>query len=215
MRHVLAAIGAGLGFFINRFAARRARERFDLVLVSIVGVGRLPIAVELIVFEIVVANHPCTLDGQSSTGNHRQSRPIITPELRENVTDPNNPHEPPCPPSFEQALVQLEQIVRQLEDGEVGLAESLAHYEQGVKLLKQCYGLLQHAERRIELVSGVDAEGNPVTQPFDDESTLALEEKAQPRNRRRIKRPEAPKGGAPAPKSPQDEDEIDTLGSLF
>lgn len=135
----------------------------------------------------------------------------------ENVTDTNNPHESPSPPSFEQALVQLEQIVRQLEDGEVGLAEALSHYEQGVKLLKQCYGLLERAERRIELVSGVDADGNPITQPFDDESTLALEEKSQSRTRRRSKRAEtSQKGGSATPlPTPENQDDIDTLGSLF
>lgn len=133
------------------------------------------------------------------------------------MTDPNNPHEPPCPPSFEQALVQLEQIVRQLEDGEIGLAESLSHYEQGVKLLKQCYGLLERAERRIELVSGVDAEGNPVVDPFDDESTLALEEKSQPRTRRGSKRTETARKATPPSQvsAPEDEGDVDTLGSLF
>lgn len=133
------------------------------------------------------------------------------------LTDPNNPHDSPCPPSFEQALVQLEQIVRQLEDGEIGLAEALSHYEQGVQLLKQCYGLLERAERRIELVSGVDAEGNPVVEPFDDESTLALEEKSQPRNRRRAKRAEAGrKEASPRPlPTPEEEGDVDTLGSLF
>jgi exodeoxyribonuclease VII small subunit len=133
------------------------------------------------------------------------------------LTDPNNPHEPPCPPSFEQALVQLEQIVRQLEDGEIGLSEALSHYEQGVKLLKQCYGLLELAERRIELVSGADAEGNPVVAPVDDESTLALEEKSQPRSRRRSKRTETAQKAAPPSQipAPEDEGDVDTLGSLF
>lgn len=134
------------------------------------------------------------------------------------MTDPSNPHEPPCPPSFEQALVQLEQIVHQLEDGEVGLAEALSHYEQGVKLLKQCYGLLQRAERRIELLSGVDADGNPVTGPFDDEASLALEEQAQSSGRRRGRRLQpGKKGGSPETPSEQDDDEsdVDTSGSLF
>ena len=132
------------------------------------------------------------------------------------MTDPNHPHEPPCPPSFEQALVQLEQIVHRLEDGEVGLAEALSHYEQGVKLLKQCYGLLERAERRIELLSGVDADGNPVTAPFDDEASLALEEQAQSPGRRRKRLQPGKKGGSPAPPSDQDdESDVDTSGSLF
>ncbi|HQU44917.1 MAG TPA: exodeoxyribonuclease VII small subunit, partial [Pirellulales bacterium] len=85
----------------------------------------------------------------------------------------------PCPPSFEQALEQLEHIVHQLEEGEIGLAEALDHYEKGIGLLKQCYGLLERAERRIELLSGVDAAGNPITQPFSDDGAMSLDEKSQ------------------------------------
>src|SRR5262245_60095355 len=89
------------------------------------------------------------------------------------------------PATFEQSLARLEQIVQQLEDGRTDLAASLAAYEEGVKLLRQCHGLLERAERRIELLSGVDAEGRPVVEEFDDASTLSLEEKAQTRSKRR------------------------------
>ena len=75
--------------------------------------------------------------------------------------------------SFEHALAALEQIVRDLEDGRLGLAESLARYEQGIKLLKNCYAQLEQAERRIELLTGIDAAGNAVVAPFDDAATLA------------------------------------------
>jgi exodeoxyribonuclease VII small subunit len=74
--------------------------------------------------------------------------------------------------TFEQALAELEQIVRRLEEGNVGLSESLAQYEQGVKRLKECYGLLERAERRIELLERVDADGEAVTRPFDHEATI-------------------------------------------
>lgn len=70
------------------------------------------------------------------------------------------------PPSFEEALEQIEQIARQLEEGEIGLNDSLEQYEKGVKLLRRCYDLLHRAERRIELLKGVDAEGNPVSTPI-------------------------------------------------
>lgn len=117
-------------------------------------------------------------------------------------------------PSFEQALAKLESIVHGLEDGELGLAEALGSYEEGVKLLKQCYGLLERAERRIELLSGVDAEGNPVTQPFDDESSLSLDEKAQSRSQRRTS-----PGARSAKKTPKTSDEpsteIDERKGLF
>lgn len=98
------------------------------------------------------------------------------------MTNPNNP---PDPPSFEQALLQLETIVHELEDGRLGLSEALGRYESGVKLLKQCYTLLENAERRIELLTGMDADGNPVTEAWDDTASVSLEEKAQKRSRRR------------------------------
>jgi exodeoxyribonuclease VII small subunit len=77
----------------------------------------------------------------------------------------------PPQPTFEEALKRLEEIVHLLEEGEIGLDEALARYEEGVGLLRQAYELLQRAERRIELLSGIDAEGNPLTQPVDDVAT--------------------------------------------
>ena len=71
-------------------------------------------------------------------------------------------------PSFEEGLEQVEEILRQLEEGQIGLDQSLEQYEKGVKLLRRCYGLLDRADRRIELLSGVDAEGNPISSPIDD-----------------------------------------------
>jgi exodeoxyribonuclease VII small subunit len=91
---------------------------------------------------------------------------------------------PDCP-TFEDALASLETIVHDLEEGQIGLAEALARYEQGVKLLKQCFNLLEGAERKIELLSGFDSTGNPVTAPFDDESSLSRDEKGETRTRRR------------------------------
>jgi exodeoxyribonuclease VII small subunit len=95
-------------------------------------------------------------------------------------TDP-----PSSPLSFEAALKRLEEIVHLLEEGDVGLSESLERYEEVVKLLRQSYDLLQRAERRIELLSGLDAEGNPITQPFDDSATFSEEEPGKRRSRRR------------------------------
>ncbi len=115
----------------------------------------------------------------------------------------------PDPPSFEEALAMLEIIVQELEDGQIGLAQGLTRYEEGVELLRQCYQLLEHAERRIELLSRVDANGNAATEPFDD-GALSLEEKAQaPRSRRRSRSPADPTI------SPSAEDEIDGPGRLF
>ena len=93
----------------------------------------------------------------------------------------------PDQPSFEDALKRLEAIVHQLEDGEIGLDESLEQYEAGVGLLRQAYDLLGRAERRIELLSGVDAEGNPIVEPFDDRATRSRDTQGQPSRRRPAK----------------------------
>ncbi len=99
-------------------------------------------------------------------------------------TDPLEPIDAGGEPTFEAALSELEAIVHQLEEGELGLAESLGKYEQGVKHLKHCYQLLKAAEQKIELLSGVDASGAAITEPFRDES-LSLEEQAGSRRRKR------------------------------
>ncbi len=91
-------------------------------------------------------------------------------------------------PTFEESLERLEQIVRQLEQGRLGLSESMDVYGEGIRHLKQCYQTLESAERKIELLAGVDAEGNPVTQPFDD-TELSLDEKAEARSDRRSRSP--------------------------
>ena len=52
--------------------------------------------------------------------------------------------------SFETALTKLEAIVDSKEQGEVPLAELLAKYEEGSKLLKVCEGRLKDAELKIE-----------------------------------------------------------------
>jgi len=75
--------------------------------------------------------------------------------------------------TFEAALAELEKIVRELEDGQTGLEESLARYEKGVSLLKKCYGQLRQAEQRILLLTGTDAEGQPMLQPFEHTATEA------------------------------------------
>jgi exodeoxyribonuclease VII small subunit len=69
--------------------------------------------------------------------------------------------------SFEQALADLEQIVAAMEQGEVPLAESIAQYERGVQMIQRCRGLLEQAEKKIELLAEKD-NGKPTTQPLDE-----------------------------------------------
>lgn len=69
--------------------------------------------------------------------------------------------------SFEDALRALEDIVRQLESGDVPLEDSITLYERGEELRKHCQKRLDAAQARIEkIVAGPD--GTPAgVQPFD------------------------------------------------
>jgi exodeoxyribonuclease VII small subunit len=68
---------------------------------------------------------------------------------------------------FEEALHELEGAVAALEGGDLGLDDALARYEQGIRLLGHCRALLAGAERRVALLTGVDADGQPETASFD------------------------------------------------
>ena len=61
-------------------------------------------------------------------------------------------------PTFEEALSQLESITEQIEQGRIGLEDSIAKYEEGMKLVKYCRETLDKAEQRIEQVR-VSADG--------------------------------------------------------
>lgn len=51
---------------------------------------------------------------------------------------------------FESAIAELEQIVKQLEEGDLPLDTSLSLFERGVTLSRYCHDQLSAAERRIE-----------------------------------------------------------------
>ena len=57
------------------------------------------------------------------------------------------------PKNFEEALRELEQILGEIERGEVGLEESLEKYERGNFLIQHCMGVLNTAEKQIESVT--------------------------------------------------------------
>ena len=70
--------------------------------------------------------------------------------------------------TFEQAMARLEEIVKQLEQGDAPLEDALALFEEGTKLMKQCSTKLDRAEQKVtKLLAGPD--GAPVEQPFDGE----------------------------------------------
>jgi exodeoxyribonuclease VII small subunit len=92
--------------------------------------------------------------------------------------------------TFEQSLAELDKVVRDLEDSQLGLEESLARYEQGVGLIKRCYGRLREAEQRVLLLTGVDEEGQPVLQPFQPAT------ESKPETRRTRKKTDESRPGA-------------------
>ncbi len=57
---------------------------------------------------------------------------------------------------FEHSLEELEQLVEKMEHGEMSLEESLAAYERGVGLYRQCQSALEQAELRVRLLSDPD-----------------------------------------------------------
>jgi exodeoxyribonuclease VII small subunit len=54
---------------------------------------------------------------------------------------------------YEELLTELKEIVRKIEDGETGLDESIALYERGAVLVKQCEELLANAEMKVTQLS--------------------------------------------------------------
>lgn len=78
----------------------------------------------------------------------------------------------PEPVRFEHDLAELERILRALEDGNTTLDDSLAQYERGVALLRQCYGHLKDAEQRVKLLAGTSDDGTPDLQPFQHTASI-------------------------------------------
>jgi exodeoxyribonuclease VII small subunit len=77
------------------------------------------------------------------------------------------PAEPSAPPaSFEEAMVELERLVEQMEAGELPLEASVAAYQRGSELVKFCAAQLDKVESQVKVLEGemlkpfaVDGEG--------------------------------------------------------
>lgn len=67
--------------------------------------------------------------------------------------------------SFEQAMKRLDEIVKDLEKGDVSLGDSMKLFEEGTALIRRCGGLLDAAEQQVlRLKKGPD--GTPEELPF-------------------------------------------------
>jgi exodeoxyribonuclease VII small subunit len=140
----------------------------------------------------------------SSTSPQKKPRPAKSPPANVDPVDAASSL------SFEEALAALAEVVEQLEQGDLGLSESLASYEQGVKLLKHCYCQLEAAERRVEMLKGFDAQGNAIVASFDEQA-MSLEEKAASRGSRRSAQRAAPD----RPLDSSGDDAVDDSSGLF
>jgi exodeoxyribonuclease VII small subunit len=70
------------------------------------------------------------------------------------------------PKSFEDALEELERILGEIEGGQVGLEESLVKYERGTFLIQHCRGVLNTAEKQIEVLTK-SADGGLESRPME------------------------------------------------
>lgn len=63
--------------------------------------------------------------------------------------------------TFEQAMAELEQVLNQLERGDVALDDSIKLYERGAALKARCEQMLKEAEEKVAAIT-LDADGAPV-----------------------------------------------------
>ena len=68
--------------------------------------------------------------------------------------------------SFEDALNELEALVEQMESGDLSLDQSLAVFEKGVALTRQCQKALSEAELKVQTLTSADGE----PEQFDDDA---------------------------------------------
>lgn len=54
---------------------------------------------------------------------------------------------------FEESMQKLEEVVTLLEEGDLTLEDSIAKYESGIKIYKQCTSLLEGIEKKIQLLT--------------------------------------------------------------
>lgn len=89
--------------------------------------------------------------------------------------------EAPAGASFEESLGELQEIVSELEDGSIGLETSLARFERGVRLLRECYSILDAAEAKVEILTRIEGT-EAITVPFENSATFDPNRDHSPRS---------------------------------
>ncbi len=72
-------------------------------------------------------------------------------------------------PTFDERLLRLEELVHEMESGELGLESAIERYKEGVGLLKSCRGVLDGYRRQVEELAE-DAEAS--LQPYEGDPDL-------------------------------------------
>jgi len=67
---------------------------------------------------------------------------------------------------FETALQELEELVEQMERGEMSLEDTLKHFEHGISLTRSCQQALKNAEQKVEIL--MKKSGNTKLEPFEN-----------------------------------------------
>ena len=74
---------------------------------------------------------------------------------------------------FEDAMKELEDIVKRLENGDLPLEESLKIFEKGVTLSRFCFNKLEEAEKRVSIL--IKDEGGTKKEPFEYEANEGVD----------------------------------------
>ena len=82
-------------------------------------------------------------------------------------------NKPEAGESFEAAMSQLENIVENMERGELPLEDALTAFENGVKLVRQCEEKLKTAEQKVQIL--MQSSNKSELQPFDSDGAIANE----------------------------------------
>ena len=90
-----------------------------------------------------------------------------------NSNDKNIPNNANDKENFETSLKRLEEIVAELERGDLPLELSLAKYEEGMNRLKRCHGILEEVQKKIVLISRKE-DGNFEEIPFEKSKNSSI-----------------------------------------
>lgn len=109
-------------------------------------------------------------EGSGSGGGAAYEREGGSAPQAERLSDPSGAavqRDADAAASFEESTRRLARIVEQLEAGDLPLESSLALFEEGVRLARIAQERLDRAERRVEELMGIDAQGRPVLRALE------------------------------------------------